>query len=272
METILNFRDLKAEEIEVRVSQVKQTGVQLLLYKDARCDMAILDETVGPDNWTRDHKELKGNIYAGVGIWDSNKGIWVWKWDAGKESNTEKEKGEASDSFKRACVNWGIGRELYTPIFIWINSKKCNIEERKDKKGVYKCNDNFVVSHITIENKKITSLEIVNSDGELCFSWGWKKPETKPKKETTPKKEKVAQNKETVKKEETIEDMQKSTLISDEKHSKLIEAIGKSNITDMEVELILEKYGYKTTKEIQELYYNDLIKDFKQLAMSKKEA
>ena len=55
-----------------------------------------------------------------MGIFSPQANCWVWKWDCGTESNTEKEKGEASDSFKRACVNWGIGRELYTAPQIWI--------------------------------------------------------------------------------------------------------------------------------------------------------
>lgn len=109
-----NFSTLTADEIECRVNQITEDGFTLLLYKDARCDMNILDRTVGVGNWQRDHKEVKGNLYCGVCIYDDVKGEWITKWDCGTESNTEKEKGEASDSFKRACVNWGIGRELYT--------------------------------------------------------------------------------------------------------------------------------------------------------------
>lgn len=100
------FRDLKADEIDVRVAQVTQKGVTLLLYKSARVDMDILDETVGPMNWQREHKELKGNIYCGISIWDDEKKQWIIKWDCGKESFTEAEKGESSDSFKRSGFNW----------------------------------------------------------------------------------------------------------------------------------------------------------------------
>lgn len=124
------FRKLRADEIECRIGSVGAKGFTMLLYKDARCDMNILDETVGEFNWQRDHKEIKGTIYCGVGIFHGSieqigQGVnpWVWKWDAGSESYTEKEKGEASDSFKRACVNWGIGRELYTAPFIFIRAK-----------------------------------------------------------------------------------------------------------------------------------------------------
>lgn len=116
------FRTLHADEIELRVGQVTKdkTRKSLLLYKDARCDMAMLDECVGSFNWQRMHKEIKGVIYCGVSIRDESTDEWVTKWDAGTESNTEAQKGEASDSFKRACVNWGIGRELYTAPQIWV--------------------------------------------------------------------------------------------------------------------------------------------------------
>ena len=127
----------------------------MLLYKNARVDMAVLDELYSPMGWQRDHKEVKGNMYCGIGIWDDKKACWVWKWDAGTESNTEKEKGEASDSFKRAGTNWGIGRELYTSPFIWLevatNSYQMN------GRTYYKLNDakelrGIVVSHIKTED------------------------------------------------------------------------------------------------------------------------
>lgn len=156
---MLQFRDLKAEEIDVRIGQVKQNGVVLLLYKDARCDMAILDETVGAENWEREHYECKGNLFCKVGINTNMKAdfpCWVYKSDCGTESFTEKEKGEASDSFKRACVNWGIGRELYTAPFIWVDSSKCTINDKK-------CYDRFVVEKIKIENKRIVGLAIKNA-------------------------------------------------------------------------------------------------------------
>ena len=153
------FRDLKADEIDVRLATVKENGVSLLLYKDARVDQNILDETYGAFGWQRDHKELKGNIYCGISIFDKEKGQWVTKWDCGKESFSEAEKGEASDSFKRAGFNWGIGRELYTSPFIWISNEKCNIQE---KNGKYHCNNTFIVEAIEIKDKVITGLAIRN--------------------------------------------------------------------------------------------------------------
>lgn len=157
-------RDLRADEIELRVQQIKQNGLILLYYKDARCDMAILDETYGPENWQRIHEFKNGKLYCAVAIWDEKKGQWITKEDVGTESNTEADKGQASDSFKRANVNWGIGRELYTAPFTWVRAEDCNIEKTTDRNGktVYKCNDKFKVTKIKIENKEITACAIWN--------------------------------------------------------------------------------------------------------------
>ncbi len=164
------FRDLRADEIECRVAQAKDTGVSLLLYKDARCDQNILDETVGPMNWMRHH--LRENANCVVSIWDKDKGVWVEKEDTGTESNTEKEKGLASDSFKRACFNWGIGRELYTAPFIWINAGDCKALKQNNN-GKWQCFDSFFVSSITIENKRIVGLTIKHSkSSKVVFSMG----------------------------------------------------------------------------------------------------
>jgi hypothetical protein len=171
------FRDLRADEIECRVQQVKENGLVLLLYKDARVDMNILDETVGSAYWQREHYECKGNLFCRVGI-DvigyknaSSDPRWVWKSDCGTESNTEAQKGEASDSFKRACFNWGIGRELYTAPFTWIPAEKCNIKQVGNSS---KCFDKFVVEKIIIENKQITALAIWNTT-KNCRAFVWQK-------------------------------------------------------------------------------------------------
>lgn len=102
------FRKLRANEIDVRVASVSAKGVSLLLYKDARCDMNILDETVGAMNWQREHQLIGERLYCTVSIYNENSGIWISKQDVGTESYAEKEKGQASDSFKRACFNWGL--------------------------------------------------------------------------------------------------------------------------------------------------------------------
>ena len=167
----LKFRDLRADEIDCRIAQVKSNGLSLLLYKDARCDMNILDETVGPFNWQRTHTRDNANCI--VSIYDEDKKQWVSKEDTGTESNTEKEKGLASDSFKRACFNWGIGRELYTAPFIWIENTCCEI---KNVQGSQKCYDKFAVAEIKIENKKIVYLKIINTSkkGAVVFETGKK--------------------------------------------------------------------------------------------------
>lgn len=166
---MIKFRDLRADEIECRVQSVKDKGLVLLLYKNARCDMNILDE-IGAENWQREHYECKGNLFCRVGIRcgrDGDYEDWVWKSDCGVESNTEAQKGEASDSFKRACFNWGIGRELYTAPFIWVNADKCTIKDTKktDKFGkpIYACYDKFEVEKIVIEDKQIKAISIINT-------------------------------------------------------------------------------------------------------------
>ena len=157
------FRDLRADEIEIRVQSVKQNGLVLLLYKDARCDQNILDETVGVLNWQRHHTRDNANCI--VSIWDKEKNQWIEKEDTGTESNTEAEKGLASDSFKRACFNFGIGRCLYTAPFIFIKAQDCNIQNGK-------CYDKFSVEKIAIEDKKIVGLAIRNdTTGKRVFVW-----------------------------------------------------------------------------------------------------
>ena len=164
----LAFRDLRADEIECRVAQATEKGVSILLYKDARVDQNILDETVGAMNWMRSHTRDNANCI--VSIWDENKGQWISKEDTGTESNTEKEKGLASDSFKRACFNWGIGRELYTAPFIWIKAEECTALKQKD--GRWKCYDSFDVRKIKIENGRIVGLAVRNAKtGKTCFIW-----------------------------------------------------------------------------------------------------
>lgn len=158
------FRNLKAEEIDVRVAQINEKGITLLLYKDARVDQDILDEAVGQMNWQRKHTRDNANCI--VEIWDTEKKQWIAKEDTGTESFTEKEKGLASDSFKRACFNWGIGRELYTAPFIWVKAENTKIERKNNK---FVCKDKFKVEKIKIENKEITGLSIINSDGTRVF-------------------------------------------------------------------------------------------------------
>lgn len=168
----LNIRDLKAEEIDARISQVfDDRGITLLLYKNARVDMDILDECVGPMNWQRHH--TRDNANCTIAIWDEDKKEWIEKEDTGTESFSEAEKGKASDSFKRSGFNWGIGRELYTAPFIWIEWNKLkNVTTRKNPKpdqSPYNIKDTFEVKDITIKEKKIVAVTIANNKGEIVF-------------------------------------------------------------------------------------------------------
>ena len=165
----IRIRALRADEIECRIGTISEKGLSLLLYKDARADMRILDETFGCLGWKRTHQSIDGNLYCTVELWDSEKKEWISKQDVGTVSYTEKEKGQASDSFKRACVTVGIGRELYSAPFIWISAQKCNIQRKNDK---WICYDKFAVTDISYsESREITGLTIVNQDsGEVVYS------------------------------------------------------------------------------------------------------
>lgn len=172
----LKFRPLQANEIEVKVKQVKENGLVVLLYKTARTDMDLLDETVGAENWINDYKEIKGNLYCGIAIKDETCNEWIWKWDCGIESREDEEgnekKGEASDAFKRAGFRWGIGRELYTSPFIWIPADKANITTGRNGKPT--CNDKFCVEKIVCseDGRRIVGLSIINEKKrERAFVW-----------------------------------------------------------------------------------------------------
>lgn len=172
------FRFLTADEIEVKVKQVKENGLVCLLYKTARTDMDLLDETVSPANWTNDYREIKGNLYAGIGIRQGN-GEMIWKWDCGIESREDGEgnekKGEASDAFKRAGFRWGIGRELYTSPFIWISADKADIKANTfNGKTTFKCFDKFSVEKIVYDENtgRITGLAIKN-ETRKCRAFVW---------------------------------------------------------------------------------------------------
>lgn len=180
------IRLLKAEEIECRVSGVRENGLSLLLYKDARVDQKILDETFGMFGWKRSHQSIDGNLYCTVEVYDEEKKIWVAKQDVGTTSYSEKEKGQASDSFKRACFNWGIGRELYTAPFIWIQEELTNIQKKGDK--LY-CNDHYKVVSIDYnDNREIISLVIVNGKGDCVYTMQTKAASGKSGKKQQKKK------------------------------------------------------------------------------------
>ena len=162
------FRTLRADEIELRVGTCSVKGFSLLLYKDARCDMNILDETVGAMNWTREH--CRDNANCIVSIWDNEKRQWISKEDTGTESFTEKEKGLASDSFKRACVNWGIGRELYTAPFIWVSGHTKQDGNRYKTDGYDR---DLRLARIEYdESRNVSLLTIKDKTGKVIYSFG----------------------------------------------------------------------------------------------------
>lgn len=164
------IRLLRAEEIECRIAMVNEKGLSLLLYKDARVDQRILDETFGAFGWKRSHQCIDGNLYCTVEILDRESGEWISKQDVGTTGYTEKEKSQASDSFKRACFNWGIGRELYSAPFIWIPAAKTSIQKKGDR---YLSNERFSVSAISFNgNREIVSLEITDSHGQAVYTLG----------------------------------------------------------------------------------------------------
>ncbi len=185
------FRLLKADEIEVKIKQVTEKGAVALIYKTSRVDMDILDETVGAENWQSEYSEIKGNLYCGIGIRDDVSG-WVWKSDCGIESRSDGEgnekKGEASDAFKRAGVQWGIGRELYTAPFIFLNLPTT---ENQNGKG-YKLKNPFAkfdVSEIGYDDGgRITKLVIVDENKKTVYSYPKKSGQTSgPGRTETPK-------------------------------------------------------------------------------------
>ena len=183
----MEFRTLKANEIDCRIQSLNEkngnVGAVVLLYKDARVDMRLLDEVVGALNWKREHTIIGDRLYCTVSIFNEHTGEWVGKSDVGTESNTEKEKGQASDSFKRACFNWGIGRELYSAPFTYINLQKNEWYPGKD--GKPKSNARFTVKEIEYdENRNISKLIIIDNKGSVRFTMGGNAapaPATKPK-------------------------------------------------------------------------------------------
>ena len=174
-------RKLNANEISVRIGQVKYddakkiTGASLLLYKDARVDMKILDEMYGTFGWQKSYEKIGDSLFCKISVYDITKNQWISKEDVGTESNMEATKGEASDAFKRAGFRWGIGRELYTSPFVWIPSNKAEIKASSfNGKTRFNCYDKFSVEKIAYDEKtgRITGLAIRNdTKNRRAFVW-----------------------------------------------------------------------------------------------------
>mgnify|MGYP004521795665 FL=1 len=181
MEAEKKIRNLHADEIECRVGSIFESGITLLLYKNARVDQAILDEVFGIYGWQREHQMIGNSLYCTVSIWDGEKKTWISKQDTGTSGEFEKEKSAASDSFKRACVNLGIGRELYSAPYIFIPVNSIQLKEKNGKKSV---KDSFSVNKISISQEKvITELSIVNQKREEVFRW--KQPKSVPARDNS---------------------------------------------------------------------------------------
>lgn len=196
----MEIRKLKAEEINVKVKQVikteKWSGFVALLYKDARCDMDILDETYGVEGWQCEYETIKDNLYCKIGIWSKEKGQWIWKQDCGIESRVDdgnEKKGEASDAFKRAGFKVGIGRELYTSPKILIPAEVVVKKDEKTSKEIYRLKDNYAeykVQSIVYDKNEIGSLVIQDKNGNPVFFWKKKGFNDKSKEQKETQKEK----------------------------------------------------------------------------------
>lgn len=184
------FRKLTANDVEARVQSADESGFVLLIYKNARVDQNILDETFTPFGWQNKYEDVKGNLYCSIGVKQNNE--WIWKSNCGTESNTEKEKGEASDAFKRAGFNWGIGRELYTAPKTKI---KGHTVQRNGKYAPEYYSFDVVRLEVSDElPRKITALTIIGKSmqggyhEDCVFEWEDKQA---PKKKDMPNKEKL---------------------------------------------------------------------------------
>lgn len=231
----------------MRVAQVGEKGAQLLLYKDSRCDKRILDETFGIEGWRNFYQEIKGNLFCTIEIWDIFTKQWIAKSDCGVESFSEKEKGEASDAFKRAGFNIGIGRELYTKIFIFVPCKT-----KKNDKGKWELEDRFLkfyVKDLTVDEDReiITSLVIEDNNGNIVFTYPKKNkanipaPESKTKQPSEP------------------------TLTITEAQGKLLYM--KANRDKDLIARVCKEYNYKSVAEIEKEKFNEIIGKIEKLKL-----
>ena len=235
----MEFRLLRADEIECRISTCNQYGVGLLLYKDARCDQNILDETVTPMNWQRHHSRDNANCI--VSIWDDAKKQWIEKEDTGTESFTEAEKGLASDSFKRACFNWGIGRELYTAPNMFVFAK--DLKTLNENNGRWTCKDFFEVVEIEYIDKKICYVKVLNTKNNVYIEFGM--PADVQKKQDAIKKQ-------------TIDEVKVKALIA------------RCENDGVKVETILKLYKVEKLEDLNEIKYANINANWEKVKASQK--
>lgn len=242
------IRCLKPEEIEIRVQTITEKGAQLLLYKDSRCDKRILDETFGIGGWQNSYKEIKGNLFCTITIFDEEKEEWIDKCDCGTESFSEKEKGEASDAFKRAGFNVGIGRELYTRILYF-----ASVPTKKNDKGKWELvnkYEKFTVAEISTneETEKIEKIKIADSKGNIVFSYGYGKNALK----------KVEKEDKPIEMIDADQIKKIHTLFT--KIEKSEKQIFKNFTNDTAKENVYKKYKITSSKELTNGKANDMIK------------
>ena len=230
----ISIRLLRADEIECRIAMINENGLSILLYKDARVDQRILDETFGLFGWKRSHQSIEGNLYCTVEILNKETGDWISKQDVGTSSYSEKEKGQASDAFKRACFNIGVGRELYSAPFVWLSSSTITIQRKGER---FICKDSFVVQKIDYNaEREITELVIATEKGKVVYEW---------KKNRT-----VAQ------KSEVNNQRKMESGISKEQLKVLNSELERTGV-DMGV--VKERYGFETPEKMSEDTYNRVI-------------
>lgn len=240
------IRLLKANEIECRISTINANGLSLLLYKDARVDQRILDETFGAFGWKRSHQCIDGNLYCTVEIFDKESGEWVAKQDVGTTGYTEKEKSQASDSFKRACFNWGIGRELYSAPFIWVPAGKAAIQSKDNK---FYCYDRFSVKSIAYnEDREISALVVMNDKGQTVY-------ELKKKAASGNKGKQDSKVVQTQKEQQTRKESQRNTITKDQMTSLQAEL----NRTGVAMEAVQDRYKIQEPEAMSKELYDKVM-------------
>lgn len=193
-------KPLTMNQIDFRVQSINKRKINnewyviatVLAYKDARVDMERLDAVVGPLGWKRRH--IRDNHNCIVSIFNPETNEWVSKEDTGKESNAEAEKGLASDSFKRACFNWGIGRELYDYPSIQIKLKDGEWWQPEGSKFLKQGNTlNLSDWKWYAEwdaDGRVSYLGCRDTDGNVRFSWGESKAQKEKREKAEAKKAK----------------------------------------------------------------------------------
>lgn len=173
------MRLIRPNEINAYVKTVKNGKGLILLYKDSRYDMSVLDEEFGTFGWETSYQEIKGTLYCTIRVWDASRAHWVEKTSNGVESDMEAQKGEASDALKRAGFLLGIGRELYTAPVIFVSLNQDEVDNYNGKERL-KLGVTFNVSEIEYDEcRNISRLVIVDRNGKQRFKWESGKPTTK---------------------------------------------------------------------------------------------